>query len=293
MRYLVGFSADKGGLEALALAKVLARSSKGSLVVCTVIPSGWSHPSPARVDAEYADFLGKHAEKALATAREAVGTEVEADFVARSASSAAEALLATASDVSADYIVLGSARAATTGRFTEGLATTEILHSSTIPIILTPRGYVAPPGLRIQRVTCAISGSENSETIAERAADLAAQFGVDLRMATFIVRDKQMYPTGAGYSVENMVANQFRTQAQSVQDAIRAEWNSNVKLISAVGDGPTWKAALDSLGWEEAELLVVGSSGLGPIARVFLGSSSGKIARYAPVPKVVLPRIAT
>jgi len=39
-------------------------------------------------------------------------------------------------------------------------------------------------------------------------------------------------------------------------------------------------------------VLVIGSSSLGPILQVFLGSNSGKIARNAPVPCVVMPRVA-
>jgi hypothetical protein len=48
--------------------------------------------------------------------------------------------------------------------------------------------------------------------------------------------------------------------------------------------------ALDSLSWEEGEVLVVGSSRLGPVARVFLGSRTTKIVRSSPVPVLVIPR---
>ena len=37
-------------------------------------------------------------------------------------------------------------------------------------------------------------------------------------------------------------------------------------------------------------MLVVGSSRLGPVARVFLGSNSTKIMRSSPVPVVVITR---
>jgi len=83
MKYLVGFSPDQGGREALALAAVLARSTGGSLVVCTIIPETWGHPPPARVDAEYASFLNQNAEKALAKARATLPGDIAAEFVAR------------------------------------------------------------------------------------------------------------------------------------------------------------------------------------------------------------------
>jgi hypothetical protein len=39
-------------------------------------------------------------------------------------------------------------------------------------------------------------------------------------------------------------------------------------------------------------MLVVGSSRLGPVAKVFLGSSATKIIRSSPVPVLVVPRSA-
>jgi nucleotide-binding universal stress UspA family protein len=37
-------------------------------------------------------------------------------------------------------------------------------------------------------------------------------------------------------------------------------------------------------------VLVVGSSSIGPVARVFLGSRASKIVRNSPVPVVLVPR---
>jgi hypothetical protein len=84
MKYLVGFSADQSGLEALQLAAVLARTTRGSLVVCTLVPEAWDHPSLARIDQEYASFLYEYADRALANARAELPADIQADFIARS-----------------------------------------------------------------------------------------------------------------------------------------------------------------------------------------------------------------
>jgi nucleotide-binding universal stress UspA family protein len=47
--------------------------------------------------------------------------------------------------------------------------------------------------------------------------------------------------------------------------------------------------AMDQLEWEPGEVLVVGSSPVGALARVFLGSRAIKIVRYSPVPVLVVP----
>jgi nucleotide-binding universal stress UspA family protein len=59
---------------------------------------------------------------------------------------------------------------------------------------------------------------------------------------------------------------------------------------AGVVSGRDWEDTLDSLLWEEGEVLVVGSSRLGPVAKVFLGSNSTKIVRSSPVPVLVIPR---
>jgi nucleotide-binding universal stress UspA family protein len=290
MKYVVGFSPDQGGREALALASVLARSSSGSLVVCTVVPETWGNPSMARVDAEYAEFLDTYAQKALHLAKTVLGESISAQFVSRSAPSPRAGLAQVTSDVGADCLVLGSACIAPIGRFAQGSVTSDLLRSSHIPMALAPRGYSPPAQSKIERLTCAFAGTPDSLIWAGRAADLCQIFGVPLRLATFVVRDKQMYPTGAGYKVENLVSNQLRLQAEAAQAEVLADWSSSVSVSAAIGDGKTLKAAMDSLPWLDQELMIVGSSGRGPLLRAFLGSNLGKLVRAAPIPCILLPR---
>ena len=64
----------------------------------------------------------------------------------------------------------------------------------------------------------------------------------------------------------------------------------SIAVEAGIVEGRDWEDALDSLPWEDGEVLVVGSSRLGPVARVFLGSNQTKIIRSSPVPVVVIPR---
>jgi nucleotide-binding universal stress UspA family protein len=79
----------------------------------------------------------------------------------------------------------------------------------------------------------------------------------------------------------------LREQARDAQTALLS---GQAGLSAEIADGPTWKAAFESLTWEEGELLVLGSSKLGPLMRVFLGSNARKIVHNAPVPCLILPR---
>jgi len=290
MKLLVGYSADSGGTEALALGLQLARAGNGSLVVCTIVPETWGHPSMARVDAEYARFLDQHAQKALDKARAQVGGKVPAVYLCKAAAAVREGLLEVAEQEAVECIVLGSARHAPRDHIRAGSVNTGFLHTAPVPIALAPRGYAPEFPTKVCRITCAVSPAVDSLQTARCAHRLCARFKVPLRLVTFVVRDRQMYPTGAGYDAENLVANQWRAQATEGQSRIIAALPQEPKVTAGIADGKTWKAAFESMTWKSGEIIAVGSSNLGPLMRVFLGSNAMKILREATVPCLVLPR---
>jgi nucleotide-binding universal stress UspA family protein len=289
MNYLVALTA-LGGQDALSLGRMLARTGDATLTVCVVVPQTWDYLSLARVDAEYAAFLNQYAEDAIAEAREFLGNAVRAEYTSTSASSATEGLIATATETDAALVALGSARHGPLGRFTVGGIANEMLHVSPVPVALAPRGYRPSSDTRLRRVTCAFSGSTQSRSAFDAALQLSRQHDVPLRLATLVVRDRQMYPSQVGYDAERLVAEQWRAQAEEAQEKALATLPDDVAVEAGIAEGRDWEDALDSLPWEEGEVLVVGSSRLGPVARVFLGSNSIKIVRSSPVPVLVIPR---
>jgi nucleotide-binding universal stress UspA family protein len=289
MNYLVALTA-LGGRDALTLGKMLARTGDVTLTVCVVVPQTWDYPSLARVDAEYAAFLNQYAEDAIAEAREFLDDTVRAEYTSTSASSATEGLIATATEAGAALVALGSARHGPLGRFTVGGIANEMLHVSPVPVALAPRGYRPSPGARLTRVSCAFSGSTQSRSAFDAAVQLSRRHGVPLRLTTFVVHDRQMYPSQVGYDAERLVAEQWRAQALEAQERALATLPDDVAVEAGVVSGRDWEDALDSLSWEEGEVLVIGSSRLGPVARVFLGSNSTKIVRNSPVPVLAIPR---
>jgi nucleotide-binding universal stress UspA family protein len=291
MNYLVALTA-LGGQDALSLGRMLARTGDVTLTVCVVVPQPWDFPSPARVDAEYAAFLKQYAEDAIAEAREFLGDTVRAEYTSTSASSASEGLIATATETGAALIALGSARHGPLGRFTVGGIANEMLHVSPVPVALAPRGYRPSSDAPLRRVTCAFSGSTQSRSAFDAAVQLSSQHGVPLRLTTFVVRDRQMYPSQVGYDAERLVAEQWRAQALEAQEKALASLADDVAVEAGIVEGRDWEDALNSLPWEEGEVLVVGSSRLGPVARVFLGSNATKIIRSSPVPVLIIPRSA-
>lgn len=287
MRYVVAYSADSGGRAALALGRLFAGTGGASLTVCLITPATWGYPSMARVDLEYAEFLSKHAAEALDEARQLLGDDVDAEYVARSARSTTEGILALVAELDAGLVILGSARGGPLGRFTLGSVTDSLLHASPVPVALAPHGYRPSKDTTLQQVTCGFIGRGASATLAAAAA-LALRHGVPLRLVTAVVRDRQMYPSLAGWRSEAMVRQQWREDAEAAQRHALHDLPDGLTATAELIDGAGWEEALDALHWAEGEILVIGSSRLG-LGRIFLGTNASKIVRASPVPTVLAP----
>ena len=292
MTYIVGYAPDARGKAALHLAAMLARSSGQDLVVCSVVPRPW-FPSMAKVDAEYHADLDNQADHALASARSSLPADVTATFVRHHARSAPTGVLELAEEHDAELIVLGSSSAGVFGHVALGSVTVRLLHSSPLPVALATRGFRAKPDAKVRRVTAAYGGSEAADDLVVASAAVAARVGASLRLASFAVWHRPAYTTRLGSDGEDGVLDdwlsEMREATQEVLTKVRELPDVPSDLEAVVGIGASWAEALEDVDWDDGDVLVVGSSALGPVARVFLGSRATKIVRHSPVPVVVVP----
>lgn len=295
MTVLIGFRPGDVGRDALHLGVLLARSMDLPLALAAVVPEAWPTPSMAKIDAEYVGWNIETAEQTLDEACAEV-RRLESSLAVRthrpSGRSVSAALLNLADRIYASTIVLGSAGEGASGRISVGSAANRLLHSSTVPVALAPRGFQIESGARVGRLTSAYSGAPEADAVVATAARLAARLDARLRVLTFGVRNKPMIPPEVSLSTEDDVLAEWSTQMTAEHARLLGEIDPDLpggKIETGVAVGSTWAQALDDTGWEPHELLAIGSSSLGPIARVFLGSRATKIVRESPVPVVVLP----
>jgi nucleotide-binding universal stress UspA family protein len=288
---VVGYAPDGRGRAVLHLAGMLARSADDDLVLCAVVPTSWP-PSPARVDAEYRAHLEHEAGAVLERARARLGDDVRVSTLVHDARSVPAGLLEVAEERDASVIVAGSATAGGAGTVTLGSATSRLLHSSPVPVALAPRGFRAPPGARVTRASAAFGGSGDDLVVA--AAGVAARVGATLRLASFAVQPRAPYTVAVGREADESAARQWVAEIEAAQRAVleRVEGLASVPpdCEAVIGRGESWEDALDDIEWHDGDVLVVGSSSIGPLARVFLGSRSSKIVQHSPVPVIVVPR---
>ncbi len=277
MTMVVGFAPDGRGHAVLHLAAMLARSGGEDLVVCAVVPAPWP-PSPAKVDAEYQSYLQGVAENALSRARARLASDVAARFEVVHSRSDAAGLLETADDVSASMIVVGSSA----DGVSLGTTSSRLLHSSQVPVAVAPRGFRTGERARVERVTVAFGGRH--EDLVAATASVAARVGTSLRVAMFAVHPRAPYTSGVGRDADDSIVAQWIDEVEKAARAVVPD------AECAVGVGEDWAEAIEDIPWADGDVLVVGSSSIGPIARVFLGSRATKIIRHSPVPVVVVPR---
>lgn len=292
MTVVVGYIPHRGGRGALDLALQLAHARGEDMAVVTVVPRQWTTPSLARVDAEYAEYARQVGEQAQAQARaylQETSVAVATTYRAVTGRSVSSALVETVQDLGASTLVIGSSADGAEGRIVTGSTADKLLHSSPVPLALPPRGYRSVAAAGFTRLTCAFSDSASSARMVGHAVALAKQIGTSVRVASFGVRNATMYPPEVGLTAEDSVLDSWSDQAAQAQRRLVAEGvvGEDVPCVIATGSG--WDESVASLDWQAGELLALGSSAVGPLARVFLGSRAGKLIRSSPVPVLVLP----
>lgn len=292
MTVVVGYIPHRGGRGALDLGLQLAHARSEAMAVVTVVPRQWSTPSLAKIDAEYAEYARQVGEAAEEQAREYLtDTSVTVDTSYRTATgrSVSSALVDAVREVDGSTLVIGSSADGPEGRIVVGATALKLLHSAPIPVAIGPRGYRSTAADGFTRLTCAFSDSASSVRMVGHAAELAKVLGTPLRVASFGVRHATMYPPEVGVTAEDSVLDSWATQAAEAQRQLVVDGVVDSATPCVIGTGTGWVESVASIDWQRDELLAIGSSSAGPIARVFLGSRAGKLIRASPVPVVVLP----
>jgi nucleotide-binding universal stress UspA family protein len=288
---VVGYRAGKVGLSGLHLAVRIARTLDTSLTVATIVPKPWLTPSFARVDADYehwADHLAVDSAKEARRYLHPVADGIEVDYHHRAHRSVSAGLLEVLEEVNAEILVLGSLPSGGRGQVVIGSTADWLLHASPVPVAISPRGYRSYTG-RLTRLTCAYSATPDSVEVVRRAFESAERFGLPVRVLTFAVRGRTMYPPEVGLDVEDSILDAWASQAREILESLKIEGIVSEDVVLEVVTGHDWKEALDKADWEDGEILALGTSPRGDIRRVFLGSRSGKIIRHSPVPVLMMP----
>jgi nucleotide-binding universal stress UspA family protein len=288
---VAGYRAGKVGLSGLHLAVRLARTLETSLTVATVVPKPWLTPSLARIDGEYehwADHLAADSVNEAQRYLYNLASGIEVNYFHRAHRSVSGGLIEAVEELDGEVLVLGSLPSGGRGQVVVGSTADWLLHASPVPVAISPPRYRSYTG-RLTRLTCAYSATPESVEVVRRCFQFAERFGAPVRVLTFAVRGKTMYPPEVGMDVEDAILEAWASQAHEILEGLKTEGVVGEDVVLEVVTGHSWREVFDKTDWEDGEILSVGSSPRGEIRRVFLGSHSGKIIRNSPLPVMVLP----
>lgn len=298
MEIVVGINHGASSGDALALAVALANSLDADIAVTNIFPVAYNYVSPAHVDAEWQGFLVEQAEESLTWARSQLNDRDRVSYVMHPHRSSGVGLAEVATERHAQFIVIGSAPGSSDGRIAGGSTSDQLLHGSPVPVAIAPRGYREWAPTALARGNVAYQQTPESDHCLDVAIKAIERGGGDpaerLRLVTVLERVTRIYGSRLGRHAENQVLLTLREQAEAALAAaasrIREQTGASAEIPTVILEGDNVTNALAKHDWDDADILIAGSTGVGPLRRVFLGDMAYKLIRASTIPVVVIPR---
>jgi nucleotide-binding universal stress UspA family protein len=280
MTLLVGYDGSDGGRDALALARVLGEATEGGALVVTVLPYG-PLPIPYEIleeeEAERAQPLFEEARERLG------GLEVETRAFGGGSPAGVINDLAEREEV--ETIVVGSPHRGLVGRVVIGSVADGLLHGAPCEVLVAPHGYAEDEHGPFRTIAVAYDDTPEAKAALARAEAIALACRATIVVYT-VSAPVAVVPGAAGYTpaIPPEAGPIVTRTVKGVDERLAATG----RALSG-SPGPAIVEACEEAG---ADLLVAGSRGYGPVARVLLGSVSRQLAHRAPCPVLVVPRPA-
>lgn len=279
MRYLVAYSAHDRGRDALRLGIALAQAFGAELDLVSIVrrhgPYAPAYPPVGDTERLLAEQIGSWLEEAAAQVPDSVATRTHVRF----ASSIAVGIEDAAEILGCGLIVIGGSSSSLVRRHALGTVGTTLLHSSSVPVALAPRGYTAKSP--IGHIDVAVGVREGAQQVVSEAVEVAVRCSLPVRLLTL-----------ADSSVHADTAQAVETErtVRSLLDQALARYGNPpaVEIVTAWGNDVP--AAVRGAEWHDNAILLVGSSRIAEHRRIFLGSTASRMLRELQVPVVVIPR---
>ncbi|GGG13192.1 universal stress protein UspA [Rhodococcoides trifolii] len=285
MRLTVGYLATPSGDDGIALAVAMARTFGASVDICLVLEDERRVPAKGGVESAWEDIVVDRARKWVADAAALFPPDTEVTTRVLIDDSFSGGLLSAAGDTGADMIVVGAAGDGLLGRHSIGTVTNALLHSSSLPVAMAPRGFRHTTCTGVRSVTFAVGNRPGGADVVRTAITLAEGADLPLRLLSLVALDG----SEAGEDAHDLSVRQRHVDVlDETTAAIRAEVG-DVAVEAVVADGPSIEEASRRLEWHDGDVMIVGSSRLARPRTLFLGSTATRMLRVVPVPVIVVP----
>lgn len=283
MRYVVGYSANARGHDAVNLAISLARGRGAALELVLVVPEVQQFGAAHAPKAGFENLLNEQAQQWLDDALALVPDDIPVNAHILTADSEAQALIEASEELKAEMLIIGATSGGLFKRFTIGSVASALLHAATVPVALAPHGYNRREALT--RISCGLGNRAGAGKLLEFAVAAASERKVPLRVVSLLTIDGGDSPKAAQDAREYAVKSVAAARDARVP---RDQEPGEPEIV--VAQGRSIEEAVDRLDWQDGEALLIGSSRLARHRSIFLGSTAGRILRALPVPMIVVPR---
>jgi nucleotide-binding universal stress UspA family protein len=279
---VVAVDATERSLDALALGRVLARTTTAPLVLVTVFP----YPPLTDPEGEERTRLRDEARQILVELAEAAGAE-PADVEVIPANLAARELQRVTEQDTTGLLVLGSTGRGPIRRLLPGTVGERLLTGSAAPLAIATRGYADEAVERLRRIGVGFDGSDESRLALDAGRRLARLSGAELRVIA--VFEPMTFGAVATGRTGGVSVNQLRRgELHSALDQALGEHAGEPSMESRLLEGSAGEVlAAEST---DLDLLVTGARGYGPRAAVLMGTTTHALMRGAACPGLILPR---
>ena len=178
---------------------------------------------------------------------------------------------------------LGGFRRAAMGSVSSGVAA----HAPCATLVVRPRGKKEDEGLEIRRILVAVDGSQNAQRALEAAADLAKHLKAELRIAHVVYVPTlfwSMGVPGSAVPTDKIEEDAERVARELLAKAVKFAKDSGVKDVKdeLVTDLVSpYQGIVQLAEHDDADLIVLGTRGLGGFRKLLLGSVANSILHYA------------
>jgi len=272
-KVIIGVDGRPGGRDAIALAQQLA--APGARMTLAHVYA--SKAMLARGGGLAVSADRKYSEHMLKREREAAS--LQAELVAVIGPGVGHAMHELAEGRHADLLVVGSCHRGSVGRVLVGDDALATLHGAPCAVAITPAGY-ASQASELATVAVGDDGSPEGALALRAAIDLAAHFGGAVSAVSVI--PLQSLPSDTSISAD---------WTNTTERLIHDERERLARIPGVDGDAVYGEPGEELVRLSgNADLMVVGSRGFGPLGRLMNGSTSNYLARHVLCPLLVLPR---
>jgi nucleotide-binding universal stress UspA family protein len=283
----------QAGLQAIAFAR-WSNARVTALHVSTPLHAGQPELVPM-----VGDNQGNDTEPARrwmqAQFREASEDGISVDFVVRTGAPARE-ILACASQLPADLVVMGTHGTSGFEHLLLGSVTEKVLRRAPCPVLTVPPRGVATSRLPFEHLLCAIDFSECSLAALELAMSAAVGSGAELTLAHVLEWPWQEPPPPAFDELPPHEAAALREYRQRRERDSLARLEALVpgplrdRCHARVSHGRDYAEILRLAAEEHADLIVLGVHGRNALDMAVFGSTTNQIVRQASCPVLTVRR---